>query len=69
MRELIPLLSILEELTPVLHLDKDQPHVFWKTRGYNENSNKLVVNLIDDNAGAYELAKAPKMRPGLNTLH
>lgn len=63
MRELTPVLGILEELTPVLNLNKDQPHVFWKSCGYDDNSNNLVANLYEDNAGAYELAKAPKMRP------
>jgi hypothetical protein len=63
MRELIPLIGILEELTPVLHLNKDQPHVFWKSCGWDDDSNTLVANLYEDNAGAYELAKAPKMRP------
>jgi len=63
MRELIPLLGILEEITPVFHLDKDQPNVFWKSCGYDEGSNTLFANLYEDNSGAYELAKAPKMRP------
>jgi hypothetical protein len=63
MRELIPLLGILEELTPVLKLNKDQPHVFWKSCGFDEDFNSLVANLYEDNAGAYELAKAPKIRP------
>jgi hypothetical protein len=63
MRELTPVLGILEELTPVLNLNKDQPHIFWKSCGYDDNSKNLVANLYEDNAGAYELAKAPKMRP------
>jgi hypothetical protein len=63
MRELIPLLGLLEELTPVFHLNKDQPHVFWKSCGYEPNTSTLIANLYEDNAGAYELAKAPKMRP------
>jgi hypothetical protein len=62
MRELIPLLGILEELTPVLHLNKDQPHVFWKSCSFDDNYNNLVADLYKDNAGAYELAKAPKTR-------
>jgi hypothetical protein len=63
MHELIPLLGILEELTSVFHLDKDQPHVFWKSCGYEQNTNTLFANSYEDNSGAYELAKAPKMRP------
>jgi hypothetical protein len=63
MRELIPLLGILEELTPVFHLNKDQPNDFWKSCGYAKDSNTLLANLYEDNSGAYELAKAPKMRP------
>ncbi len=46
MRDLIHLMGPLEELTPILHLNKDQPHVFWKS-------------CYEDNTGAYELAKAP----------
>jgi hypothetical protein len=63
MRELIPLLGIIEELTPHLNLDKDQPLVFWKACGYEPNSGKLSADLFEDNAAAYELARAPKMRP------
>jgi hypothetical protein len=63
MRDLTPLLGILEELTQVLKLNKDQPHVFWKSCGFDKDSNNLVANLYEDNAGAYELAKALKMRP------
>jgi len=63
MRELIPVIGILEELIPVLHLNKDQPRVFWKSCGWDDHSNNLVANSYEDNAGAYELAKAPKMRP------
>jgi hypothetical protein len=72
MQELIPLLGFLEELTPFLQLNKDQPkvqlnkdqpHVFWKSCGFDEGSNNLVANLYEDNVWAYELTKAPKMRP------
>jgi hypothetical protein len=49
MRDLIPLLGILEELTPVLKLNKDQPHVFWKSCGFDEDSNNLIANLYEDN--------------------
>jgi hypothetical protein len=63
MRDLIPLLGLLDELTPALHLEKDQPSVFWKACGIEPNSQKLFANLYEDNTGAYELAKAPKMRP------
>jgi hypothetical protein len=63
MRELIPLLGLIEELTPALNLNKDQPTVYWKACGYEPDSGKLIANLFEDNAAAYELAKAPKMRP------
>jgi hypothetical protein len=63
MRELIPLLGLLEELTPCLNLNKDQPSVYWKACGYEPNTGKLIADLFEDNAAAYELAKAPKMRP------
>jgi hypothetical protein len=61
MRDLIPLLGLLEELSPILHLNIDQPDVHWKSCGY-ENG-QYVADLFEDNKGAYELAKAPKMRP------
>ena len=61
MRDLIPLLGLLEELSPILNLHIDQPDVHWKSCGY-ENGN-YVADLYEDNKGAYELAKAPKMRP------
>jgi len=63
MRDLIPLLGILEELTNVLQLATDQPLVFWKSCGYQTSTDKLFANINEDNIGAYELAKAPKMRP------
>jgi hypothetical protein len=63
MRDLIPLLGLLEELTDVLHLNKNQPSVCWKACGYEPDSDKLFADLFEDNTGAYELAKAPKMRP------
>ena len=61
MRDLIPLLGLLEELSPVLKLSTDKPDVHWKACGY-ENG-QFVADLFEDNRGAYELAKAPKMRP------
>jgi hypothetical protein len=63
MRDLIPLLGLLDELSPVLHLNKDQPSVYWKACGFEPNSQNVFANLYEDNTGAYELAKAPKMRP------
>lgn len=42
-------------------LEMYQPEVPWKACGY-ENG-KYVADLFEDNKGAYELAKAPKMRP------
>jgi hypothetical protein len=63
MRELIPLLGLLEELTPALQLNKNQPAVYWKACGYDNNNGALSADLFEDNVGAYELAKAPKMRP------
>ena len=57
----IPLLGLLEELSPVLKLSTDKPDVHWKACGY-ENG-QFVADLFEDNRGAYELAKAPKMRP------
>ncbi len=68
MRELIPLLGLIEELTPSLNLKKDQPSVYWKDCGYASDSGKLTANLFEDNAAAYELAKAPKMRPRTNHI-
>jgi hypothetical protein len=61
MRDLIPLLGLLEEISPILNLHVDQPDVHWKSCGC-ENGN-YVADLYEDNRGAYELAKAPKMRP------
>jgi len=63
MRDLIPLFSLLDELAPALHLDKNQPSVHLRACGVEPDSNKLFANLYEDNTGAYELAKAPKMRP------
>ena len=34
MRDLIPLLGLLDELSPVSHLNKDQPSVYWKACGF-----------------------------------
>ena len=59
----IPLLGMLEELTTVLQLNIDQPSVSWKACRYQADSGKLFADLYEDNTGAYELAKAPKMRP------
>jgi hypothetical protein len=61
MRELIALLGLLEELTPALQLNKDQPAVYWKACGYNGNNGALSDDLFEDNSGAYKLGKAPKM--------
>ena len=61
MRDLIPLLGLLEELSPVLKLSTDKPDVHWRTCGYGNG--QFVADLFEDNRGAYELAKAPKMRP------
>jgi hypothetical protein len=63
MRDLIPLLGMLEELTNVLQLNIDQQSVYWKACGYQADSRKLFADLYEDNTVAYELAKAPKMRP------
>jgi hypothetical protein len=68
MRELIPLLGLLEELTPALQLNKDQPTVYWKACGYDNNNGNLSADLLEDNTGAYELAKAPKMRPRMKRI-
>lgn len=43
MRELIPLLGLLQELTPALHLNKDQPSVYWKACGYHPDSGDLLI--------------------------
>jgi hypothetical protein len=63
MRDLIPLLGLLDELAPALHLDEDQPLLYWKACGIEPNSQNLFANLYADNTWAYKLAKAPKMRP------
>jgi len=57
MRDLIPLLGLLDELTPALHLEKDQPSVFWKACGIEPNSQKLFANLYEDNTGATSLQR------------
>jgi hypothetical protein len=59
---------LIEELTPALQLNKDQPVIHWKACGYDSgkcgyDSGKLSGDLFKDNTGAYELAKAPKMHP------
>ena len=59
--DLIPLLSLVEELYPVLKLTTDKPDIHWNSCGY-ENG-QFLADLFQDNRGAYELAKAPKMRP------
>jgi hypothetical protein len=63
MRDLIPLLGLLDEITPALNLDKNQLSVHWRACGVEPDSNKLFANLYEDNTGANELAKAPKIRP------
>ncbi len=63
MQELIPLLGLIEKLTTPLNLNKDQPSIYWKACGYKPDSGKLIADLFEDNAAAYELAKAPEMRP------
>ncbi len=66
MRDLIPLLGMIEELTLALQLNKDQPVVHWKACGYD--SGKLSADLFKDNTGAYELTKAPNMRPRIKHI-
>jgi hypothetical protein len=61
MRELIPLLGLLEELTPALQLNKNQPAVYWKACGCDNNNGILSADLFQDNVGAYKPAKAPEM--------
>jgi hypothetical protein len=61
MHNLIPLLGLLDELAPALHLEKDQPLVYWKACDIEPNSRKLFANLYEDYTGAYKFAKAPKM--------
>jgi hypothetical protein len=68
MQVLIPLLGLIEELTPSLNLHKDQSSVFWKACGYEPDSEKLIVDLYEDNAAAYALAEAPKMQPRTNHI-
>jgi hypothetical protein len=47
MRELIPLLGLLEELTSALQLNKDQPTVYWKACGYDNNNGVLSADLFE----------------------
>jgi hypothetical protein len=61
-------LGLLEELTPALQLNKNQPAVYWKACGYDKNNGALSADLFEDNVGAYELAKAPKMCPRMKHI-
>ncbi len=62
-RVLFSYMLVIEELTPSLNLNKDQPSVYWKACGYNPDSGKLITDIFEDKAAAYESAKAPKMWP------
>ena len=49
MRDVIPLMTIIEELSEVLKIKKEKPKIF--------------CTVFEDNNGALELAKTPRMRP------
>ena len=49
MRDVIPLMTIIEELSEVLQLVKEKP--------------KIYCTVFEDNNGALELAKTPRLRP------
>ena len=61
MRDLIPFISLVEEVSKVLKFQNQQPEVSWKSCGFQDG--KFSADLYEDNRGALELAKAPKMRP------
>ncbi len=59
MRKWIPLLGLLNESALVRHLTEDQQSLYWKACGFKPSALKIFANLYEDNAGAYELSKAP----------
>jgi hypothetical protein len=62
MRDVIPFVGLVEELSSVFHLVSETPTVQWKACGLTEDG-KFAIDVYEDNRGAYELARAPKMRP------
>jgi hypothetical protein len=62
MRDVIPFVGLVEELSSVFNLVSATPTVQWKACGLAENGN-FAIDVYEDNRGAYELARAPKMRP------
>ena len=52
----------MEQLSSVFELQQYIPTIQWKACGINEEG-KFSIDVNEDNRGAYELAKAPKMRP------
>ena len=62
MRDVIPFVGLVEELSSVFNLTCETPTVQWKACGLSTNG-KFSIDVYEDNRGAYELARAPKMRP------
>ena len=55
MRDVIPLMTIIEELSEVLQIKKEKP--------------KIYCTVFEDNNGALELAKTPRLRPRTNKFN
>ena len=61
MRDVIPFMTLVQEISGSIYFDTMKPEVQIKRQ--KPESNDLVCEVYEDNRGALELAKVPKMRP------
>ena len=58
MRDLIPLMTLVEEVSVILQIEYSVPEVQYKC-----NKTTISADVYEDNRGAQELANFPKLRP------
>ncbi|MGZ8880111.1 MAG: reverse transcriptase domain-containing protein, partial [Halobacteriota archaeon] len=61
MRDVIPFMNLIQEISGSIYFDSMKPEI--QVRRMKPEPNDLVCEVYEDNRGALELAKVPKMRP------
>ena len=60
MRDLIPFMNLVNDVSQILNIKYNSPKVQYKS---TQPTSNVTADLYEDNSGALELAKVPKMRP------
>ena len=60
MHDLIPFMNLVEDVSLILNIDYTIPEVQYKN---TKTTSNISADVYEDNSGALELAKVPKMRP------